>query len=124
MPASVAYVGYRAGQGGLSFGTAPAVTLLLVGAGAVTIGPLLTYTMSLRRLPLLAITCIQILSPTMQFLVAIFWNGERPAWPMWFALGCVWAAVGIFLADALGRVRRPSAAVPTSVARPARRLLR
>ena len=123
-PVSLLYLGVVAAQGGLSFGTAWPVSLLLIGCGAVTVAPLLTYTMSLRRLPLLAVTCIQIISPTMQFLVAIFWNGERPAWPMWFALGCVWAAVAIFLADALSRARRPSVDLPTAMPLPGPRLLR
>jgi chloramphenicol-sensitive protein RarD len=124
LPPSLLYVGYAARTGSLNLGGDATVTALLVGCGVVTIVPLLTYTISLRRLPLLAVTCIQVISPTMQFLVAILWNGERPGWPMWFALGCVWAAVALFLADALSRARRPSAALPASVARPGPRLLR
>ncbi len=124
LPPALLYLGYAARTGGLSFGGDTTVTALLVGCGVVTIVPLLTYTISLRRLPLLAVTCIQVISPTMQFLVAIVWNGERPGWPMWFALGCVWVAVAVFLADALSRARRPSVGVPASVARPGPRLLR
>lgn len=106
LPACLAYFAYAAEQGVLSFGTDPTTTALLAGGGVVTIVPLLTYTMSLRRLPLLAVTCIQILSPTMQFLVAILWNLEEPPWPMWVALGCVWAAVALFIADAFRSARR------------------
>ncbi len=106
LPASLAYLAFQSANGTLSFGTAPAVSVLLAAGGVITVVPLLAFTMSLRRLPLLAVTCIQVISPTMQFLVAIFWSGEEPAWPMWVALGCVWVAVGIFIADAARHARR------------------
>ncbi len=106
LPASLAYLAFQSVNGTLSFGTAPAVTVLLAGGGVITVVPLLAFTMSLRRLPLLAVTCIQVISPTMQFLVAILWSGEVPGWPMWVALGCVWVAVAIFIADAARLARR------------------
>ena len=46
--------------------------MLLVFGGVVTVVPLLTYTLSIRRMPLIAISFIQFLSPTMQFLLAVF----------------------------------------------------
>ena len=115
LPAAAAYFAYALARGGLSFGTDLTTTLLLAGGGVVTIVPLLTFTISLRRLPLLAVTCIQVLSPTMQFLVAVFWNREQKPWSMWFALSCVWVAVVLFIADAV-RSSRPAA---RAVARPA-----
>jgi len=106
LPPCLAYLGVRAAAGELSFGGDPTVTALLAGGGVITVVPLLAFTMSLRRLPLLAVTCIQVISPTMQFLVAILWNREEPPWPMWVALGCVWVAVGIFIADAVRHAPR------------------
>ena len=107
LPFCLAYLAYCGTTGHLSFGADPTVTALLAGGGVITVVPLLAFTMSLRRLPLLAVTCIEVISPTMQFAVAIFWNGEQPPWPMWVALGCVWVAVAIFIADAARHARRP-----------------
>ena len=106
-PLGLAYLAYLGASGGLDFGTDPTVTALVASSGVITVVPLLAFKMSIRRLPLLAITCIQVISPTTQFLVAIFWSGEVPGWPMWVALGCVWFAVAIFIADAARLARRP-----------------
>ena len=35
------------------------------------------FTLSLRRLPLLAISFIQFLSPTVQMIIAVVWLGEK-----------------------------------------------
>ena len=45
-------------------------------SGIVTVVPLLTFTLSLRRLPLLAISFMQFLSPTVQMLIAVTLLGE------------------------------------------------
>jgi chloramphenicol-sensitive protein RarD len=41
----------------------------------------------------------------MQFLVAVFVIGEAMSPDRWMAIGCVWLAVAIFVADALVQVR-------------------
>jgi chloramphenicol-sensitive protein RarD len=65
----------------------------------------LTYTLSIRRMPLLANSFIQFLSPTMQFLVAVLWIGEVVSPERWAAIGFVWAAVLVFVADAAVQLR-------------------
>ncbi|QJX00206.1 EamA family transporter RarD [Frigoriglobus tundricola] len=80
---------------------------LIAFSGIVTVVPLLTFTLSLRRLPLLAISFIQFVSPTVQVLIAVFWLGERdkltPETVAAFA--CVWSAVALFVCDALWQAR-------------------
>ena len=116
-PLGFGYLAYQSANGGVSFGTDSAVSLLLAASGVITVVPLLAFTASIRRLPLLAITCVQVISPTTQFLVAIFWSGEVPGWPMWVALSCVWVAVAIFIADAARLAPRRSPAALASAAR-------
>ena len=58
-----------------------------------------------RRMPLLANSFMQFLSPTMQFLVAVFLIGETMSAERWVAIGFVWAAVLVFVGDALVQVR-------------------
>lgn len=81
---------------------------LIAFSGIVTVVPLLTFTLSLRRLPLLAISFIQFLSPTVQMLLAVFWLGERDKLTpeTIAAFACIWAAVAIFVLDALWQARQ------------------
>ena len=83
---------------------------LIAFSGIVTIVPLLTFTLSLRRLPLLAISFMQFISPTVQMLLAVFWLGERDKLTpeTIAAFACIWAAVAIFILDALWQARRKS----------------
>jgi chloramphenicol-sensitive protein RarD len=108
LPFSIGCLVYRHLDQGLSFAAGNS-TLdgLLIFSGVITVIPLLTFTLSIRRLPLLTVMFIQFLSPTMQFLVALFWNQENPKWPMWFAMACVWVAVAIFIIDAIVKSRQP-----------------
>jgi chloramphenicol-sensitive protein RarD len=81
---------------------------LIAFSGIVTVVPLLTFTLSLRRLPLLAISFIQFLSPTVQMLIAVLWLGEKDKLTpeTIAAFACIWSAVAIFIADAVWQVRR------------------
>jgi chloramphenicol-sensitive protein RarD len=107
LPFCIGFLTYRAMDQGLSFAAGNSnLDWLLIFSGVITVVPLLTFTLSIRRLPLLAVTFIQFLSPTMQFLVALYWNLETPAWPMWFAMSCVWVAVSIFVVDAIVKARQ------------------
>ena len=106
------YLLWLAASGGGAFGPHnPASWWLLLG-GVVTVVPLLTFTLSIRRIPLLTQSLIQFVSPTVQLLLAVLVLHEVLTWERWAAMGCVWAAVGVFVADAVlsGR-RRPPAAV-------------
>ena len=95
---------------------------LIAFSGVVTVVPLLTYTLSLRRLPLLAISFLQFLSPTVQMVIAVTWLGETLTPERVAAFVCVWAAVLTFIADALWHARQkrraPTGAAPTGVATP------
>ncbi len=108
LPAALGYLLYLDTTGRVKFGQDGVETGLLLLGGVMTVVPLLTFTLAIRRLPLLALNLIQVISPTMQLLVAVYWNHELVPPAMWAALGCVWAGVGIFIADAAlrGRVGR------------------
>jgi len=78
---------------------------LLLG-GVITVIPLLTYTLSVRRIPLLTQSFIQFISPTVQLLLAVMVLNEQMSWDRWAAMGCVWAAVAVFIADAVLAARK------------------
>lgn len=81
---------------------------LIAFSGIVTVVPLLTFTLSLRRLPLLAISFMQFIAPTVQMLIAVIWLGERDKMTpeTIAAFACIWAAVLIFIGDALWQARQ------------------
>lgn len=97
---SAGYLAWAGVAGKGAFGPDWRLNGLLLLGGVITVVPLLTFTLSLRRLPLLAVSFIQFLSPTVQFFLAVYLFGEPMPPERWAAIGCVWAAVAIFVADA------------------------
>lgn len=92
-------------NGGLSFGEAPGTTALLAASGVITSVPLLLFASSARRLPLVTLGLLQYVSPTTQFLLAIFVYGERMSPERWISFGLIWTGLAIFVAYALGQRR-------------------
>lgn len=82
------------------FGRDVSLDALLMFGAVVTVIPLLTFTISLRRMPLLANSFLQFVSPTVQLLIAVAWIGEDVAPDRWVAMGFVLTAAVIFLGDA------------------------
>ena len=101
LPLSLGWLTWLGVNNELHFGRDANLDGLLVMSGVITVVPLLAFTLSIRRLPLLTISFIQFFSPTMQFLVALYWNGEVMEPAQWVAMGCVWVAVVIFISDAI-----------------------
>jgi chloramphenicol-sensitive protein RarD len=106
LPASVGYLIYLSSVGQNHMGGGPGLSALIAFSGIVTVVPLLTFTLSLRRLPLLTVSFIQFLSPTVQVVIAVTLLGESLTPDRVAAFACVWAAVLIFIADTVVQVRR------------------
>ncbi|CAN5416516.1 EamA family transporter RarD [soil metagenome] len=107
---STGFLLYLWSQGRGHFDESPRITALLMFGGVVTVVPLLTFTLSIRRLPLLAVNFIQFLSPTMQLLLSEFVLDEHFGNDRWAAIGCVWFAVAIFITDAVMQAKQRHAA--------------
>lgn len=103
---------FAANRGEGKFGPDPRLNGLLMLSGVVTVVPLVTFALSLRRMTLLANSFIQFVSPTIQLLLAVFWIGETITPDRWAAMGFVWVAVCIFLIDAAAQLRPKRAAEP------------
>lgn len=107
LPPSVGFLLLESWTGRGHFGThSRSLDGWLVCSGVVTVLPLATFAISVRRMPLLANSFIQFVSPTIQMLIAVFWIGESIPPERWAAFAFVWAAVVIFLADALRKSTR------------------
>ncbi|MCS6863793.1 MAG: EamA family transporter RarD [Gemmataceae bacterium] len=79
---------------------------LIAASGVVTVVPLLTYTLAIRRLPLLTLSFMQFISPTVQMIIAVTWLGEELKPEMMAAFVCIWSAVAIFISDTAWQVRQ------------------
>ncbi len=109
---SVGFLLYQANNDQSAFGQNWNTNGLLMFGGVCTVVPLLTYTLSIRRIPLLTQAFIQFISPTVQFFLAVYFIGEPMPPERWAAIICVWIAVLIFIVDAAQSTRRVRAGVP------------
>lgn len=98
---SAGLIAYRQSTGLGAFAVNVHDSFWLMCGGIATVVPLLTYTLSIRRLPLLAVSFIQFISPTLQIILAVVILKEVVTWDRWTAIGLVITAVVIFLADAI-----------------------
>ena len=81
--------------------------VLLAFSGVMTTVPLLCFVAAARRLPLSVLGFLQYLSPSIQFLQAVFWFGE-PFNSMQLLSFCfIWSALVIFTIDLIRRHRVP-----------------
>lgn len=106
LPPSLAYLTYLSATGANHFAGGRDVKALIAFSGIVTVVPLVTFTLSIRRLPLLAVSFIQFVSPTVQTLIAVEYLGETLTPDRVAAFACVWAAVLVFIADTVWQARR------------------
>lgn len=81
--------------------TSLTMDLLLVGAGLVTVVPLLLFATGARRLRLSTIGLLQYLTPSMQFLTAVFLFGEPFTHADGIMFACIWSALALYSIDAL-----------------------
>ena len=88
----------HAGRG--AFGHAGArLTLIMMGAGAVTSLPLLLFASAARRIPLSLMGMLQYINPSLQFLLGIFLYREPFTRAQFAGFACVWAALVLFAGE-------------------------
>ena len=98
-PVAAAYLAYLAVTGGST--ATGGYGALLATTGIVTAIPLLLFAAAARRVSMITIAILQYLAPIGQFLVGwLVFNEPMPA-ARWAGFTLVWAAVALFVADAL-----------------------
>jgi chloramphenicol-sensitive protein RarD len=75
--------------------------LMLLGAGVVTVLPLLLFSAGARRIPLTTIGILQYMNPTMQFLLGVFVYHEPFNQQRLIGFAIVWIALLVFGAEGL-----------------------
>lgn len=109
-PAALAWMYLQDGAGLGRHGLT--VDLFLLGAGAFTAVPLITYVAASRLLPLTALGLVFYIGPTAQLLVAVVAFGEPFDSVQAFAFGLVWVGLAIVTADNRRRARKLTRASP------------
>lgn len=82
------------------------LNLLLIAAGIVTTIPLLCFTGAATRLRLSTLGFFQYIGPTLMFLLAVTFYGEVPGADKMVTFAFIWAALALFIADAIYTQRR------------------
>lgn len=88
-----------------AFGTDLVHSLMLVGSGIITGGPLILFSYAARRVRLATLGLVQYLNPTLQFAVAVVVFGEPFTAAHAVTFGLIWGALAIYSAASL-RVAR------------------
>ena len=86
-------------SGDAIFGKDIWLTILLLGAGAATVTPLLLFNGAATRLPLSTVGLLQYLTPTMMFLIGVFINNEDMAATKLLGFAFIWLAIIILSRD-------------------------
>lgn len=87
--------------GDATFGNDPYLSILLFGAGAATVAPLLLFNGATTRLPLSTVGLLQYTTPTMMFLIGVFINYEDMAPTKLLGFAFIWSALAFLSRDLL-----------------------
>lgn len=116
-PLALGYLVLLAAHGQATFGDHLGHSALLVGAGLITVIPLVAFAVAAQALPLSMLGLMQYLTPTAQFLLGVFWAHEQMPAARWVGFAIIWAALAVFTVDALRQARaRPLAGDAASLA--------
>jgi len=86
-------------NGTAEFGDGFVMTLLLFGAGAATVIPLLLFNGSTTRLPLSTVGLLQYITPTIMFFIGIFINNEDISPTKVAGFVFIWIALAVLSRD-------------------------
>lgn len=91
---------------GAFFRTGALSTLFMIGAGPVTVLPLLLFASAAQRIPLSMVGIIQYITPTMFFLLGVFIYNEPFSIGRLVGFILVWIGLGIIAYDGLKHTKR------------------
>jgi chloramphenicol-sensitive protein RarD len=94
------------GNGSAEFGSTWTISILLFGAGAATVIPLLLFNGSTTRLPLSTVGLLQYITPTIMFFIGIYVNNEDISTTKVLGFAFIWLALAVLSRD-LYRSSRP-----------------
>jgi chloramphenicol-sensitive protein RarD len=84
----------------------PWQALLLASTGLITVGPLLLFAASARRVPMTTMGLLQYLTPVLQLLCGVLLLDEHMPLSRWAGFALVWTALAVLTFDSLKTARR------------------
>lgn len=109
LPLGIAQLVFLATFSQIQFGSAGLIPSLgLAAYGFLTAIPLLLFGAAAKRVPLSYIGFMQYLTPTLQFLLGLFFFQEPMAPARWFGFVMVWLALAILSFDAMRQLKNRS----------------
>jgi chloramphenicol-sensitive protein RarD len=106
-PIALGYLVWLGAQGDSNFvGHGAGHTLLFMTTGIVTAVPLICFGGAAIRVPLVTLGLLQYLTPTLQFLLGVFYFHEDMPAGRWIGFVLVWIALVIFTVDSVRHQRR------------------
>ena len=106
-PVALGYIVFLMATGASTFGReGTGHVVLLVGTGVVTVIPLLCFGGAATRIPLSTLGLMQYVTPTVQFLLGIFFFHEPMPAMRWVGFSLIWLALVLFTVESLRSRRR------------------
>lgn len=93
-------------RGAGRFGGGGSLDLLFLATGVATSLPLLWFANAAKRLRFTTLGLIQYISPSLQFALGVFVYGESFTRAHGLTFACIWAALGLYVAELLREERR------------------
>lgn len=106
-PFALAFFGFLAATGTMTFAQDAGQSLLLATAGIATTVPLLLFGAAAIRLPLVVLGVLQYMTPVMQFILGVTLFGEDMPLLRWIGFALVWTALVVFTLDVVRQARGP-----------------
>lgn len=105
-PPALAWLAWLAVQGDIAFAAlGPTLSLALAMSGVVTSLPLVLFASAANRIPLTALGFLQYITPSMQFVLAVFAFGEAFAYHDALSFAFIWSGLALYSLDQLRRSR-------------------
>jgi chloramphenicol-sensitive protein RarD len=95
-PIAIVFLTYLMFQSQIEFFNSVSTSLLLIGSGAVTVLPLLLFTMSAKKVTLSLLGILQYISPTIVLVSAVFLYNETLSQAHLIAFIFIWSALVIY----------------------------
>lgn len=95
-PFALVFLAYWMSQSQIQFFDSVSTAALVIGSGAVTVLPLLFFTMSTKKVTLSLLGILQYISPTIVLLTGVFLYDESVSQAYVIALVFIWLALALF----------------------------
>jgi chloramphenicol-sensitive protein RarD len=106
-PVALAYILWLTATGSSNFtGHGPGHAVLLATTGLVTAVPLICFGGAATRVSMTTIGLLQYVTPTIQFLIGVFFYGEPMPAMRWLGFALVWVALVVFTVESVNHRRR------------------